>query len=308
MKILLTGSSGMVGKNILEHPGAARHNWLTPSHNELDFADFQAVRTFLGEHRPDCIIHAAGKVGGIHANMREPVQFLVANLDMGRNLLLAAAGLGIVNVINIGSSCMYPRNRLEALLEDDILTGELEPTNEGYALAKITVARLAEYLCRENPRLSFKTVIPCNLYGRHDKFDPQWSHLIPAVIHKIHLAKTEGQATVDIWGDGNARREFMYSGDLADALLLAVENPQDLPSLMNIGLGIDYSVNEYYRAAADVIGYKGQFVHDLSKPVGMQRKLTNVSKALNWGWQATTSLHDGISKTYEFYLTTTAGH
>lgn len=301
MRILLTGASGMVGRNLLEHPAAQQHQWLIPCHTDLDLADFEAVCHFVDQQQPDLIIHAAGRVGGIQANMREPVRFLVENLDMGRNVLLAAAQVGVPKLLNIGSSCMYPRNRDEALKEEDVLTGELEPTNEGYALAKIAVARLAEYISREQPSLHYKTVIPCNLYGRHDKFDPRWSHLIPAVIHKLHEAKVTGAEEVEIWGSGEARREFLYAGDLAGALLQAADRMEELPKLMNIGLGNDYSVNEYYQAAAEVVGFTGKFVHDLTKPVGMSRKLTNVSKAHEWGWQASTSLKEGLAKTYDYY-------
>lgn len=307
MKILLTGSSGMVGTNLLEHQNAKNFEWLTPTHAELELTDYAATLNYLKKYKPDLIIHAAGKVGGIQANIREPVRFLTDNLDMGRNLLLAAAELAISKLVNIGSSCMYPRNRVDALIEEDVLSGELEPTNEGYALAKITVARLADYLSRENSSLHYKTVIPCNLYGKHDKFDPRWSHLIPAILHKLHQAKTKKEDAVEIWGDGNARREFMYAGDLAEALMMLTQNIEQSPALMNVGLGFDYTVNEYYEIAADVVGYKGSFVHDLSKPVGMTRKLTNVDKARHWGWHAKTSLHEGLSKTYQYYLRTQQG-
>lgn len=302
MKILLTGAGGMVGQNILEHPQAKMHQWLCPRHSDLNLTNYTEVKRFLSQQKPDFVIHAAGKVGGIQANMREPVRFLIDNLDMGRNILLASAEIGIKQLINLGSSCMYPRNRQEALTEEDILTGALEPTNEGYALAKITVAKLAEYLNRENPELIYKTLIPCNLYGPYDKFDPRWSHMIPAVIHKLHQAKITGAQTVDIWGSGEACREFMYVGDLADVIFKAITNLDSMPEFMNIGLGYDYTVNEYYHVAAQVIGYQGSFNHDLTKPVGMNRKLNCVKKAEQWGWKATTTLEQGIAKTYQFYL------
>lgn len=302
MKILLTGASGMVGRNLLAHPAAARHAWLTPGSGELDLLDFAAVRRYLQASQPDLVIHAAGRVGGIQANLREPVRFLVDNLDMGRNVLLAAAETGITRLLNFGSTCMYPRGRQQALREDDVLTGELEPTNEGYALAKITVARLAAYLARENPLLQYKTLIPCNLYGPHDKFDPRWSHMIPAIIDKLHRAKTTSQDSVEIWGNGEARREFLYAGDLAAAVLRAVEDFAALPPLMNIGLGHDYTVNEYYAIAAEVVGYRGGFHHDLSRPTGMERKLSDTSLATRWGWQPAHTLAQGLAKTYDYYL------
>lgn len=303
MKILMTGASGMVGRNIQSHPAASAHAWLTPGSSTLNLLDYSAVKQYMEVHRPDAVIHAAGRVGGIQANMREPVRFLMDNLDMGRNVLMAAAQTGVTQLINFGSTCMYPKDQLGTLAEDDVLTGALEPTNEGYALAKIVVARLADYLHRENPQLQYKTLIPCNLYGPYDKFDPRWSHMIPAVIHKLHQAKVHGLDSVEIWGTGEARREFLYVGDLADAVMRALTNLESIPSLMNIGLGHDYTVNQYYQIAAQVVGYKGGFHHDLSKPVGMQRKLSDTSRAKEWGWSPGHTLEQGLEKTYQYYLT-----
>jgi GDP-L-fucose synthase len=302
MRILLTGAGGMVGRNLLEHPAIGQFDLLAPRRAELDLQDFNAVQGYLQKHQPELVIHAAGKVGGIQANMREPVGFLLENLDMGRNIVWAARQSGVKRLINLGSSCMYPRNHAEPLGEDMVLKGELEPTNEGYALAKVVTARLCEYISREDASYHYKTLIPCNLFGRHDKFDPAHSHLIPAIIHKIFLAKQSGQATVEIWGDGTARREFMYAGDLADAIVQAIKEFDSLPSIMNIGLGYDYTINDYYQAAADVMGFKGSFVHDLGKPVGMARKLVSVERQKVWGWSAMSDLATGIEKTYQYYL------
>lgn len=301
-KILLTGGGGMVGRNLLDHPAIGEFDVLAPRSRELNLLDFDAVQAYLLKAKPDMVIHAAGKVGGIQANMREPVGFLMDNLDMGRNIVWAAHQAGIKRLINLGSSCMYPRNHSEPLCEEMVLKGELEPTNEGYALAKVVTARLCEYIMREDASFQYKTLIPCNLYGCHDKFDPVHSHLIPAIIHKVYQAKQAGQSSVEIWGDGTARREFMYAGDLADAMIRAIKEFDSLPDLMNIGLGYDYTINEYYQAAADVMGYTGGFSHDLSKPVGMARKLVNVDRQKTWGWQAKSSLREGIEKTYSFYL------
>jgi len=302
MRILLTGGGGMVGRNLLDHPAVGEFDVLAPRSSELDLCDFNAVQAYLLKAKPDMVIHAAGKVGGIQANMREPVGFLMDNLDMGRNIVWAAHQAGIKHLINLGSSCMYPRNHSEPLREEMVLKGELEPTNEGYALAKVVTARLCEYIMREDASFQYKTLIPCNLYGRHDKFDPVHSHLIPAIIHKVYQAKQAGRTSVEIWGDGNARREFMYAGDLADAVLRAIKEFDSLPILMNVGLGYDYTINEYYQAAADVMGYTGGFVHDLSKPVGMARKLVSIERQQAWGWNAQSDLRAGIEKTYRFYL------
>ena len=302
MRILLTGGAGMVGRNVLEHPAIGEFDVLAPRRHELDLRDFGAVQAYLQASKPDMVIHAAGKVGGIQANMREPVGFLMDNLDMGRNIVWASHQVGIKRLINLGSSCMYPRNHSEPLGEEMVLKGELEPTNEGYALAKVVTARLCDYLMREDANYHYKTLIPCNIYGRYDNFDPAHSHLVPAIIHKVHQARQSGQDAVEIWGNGTARREFMYAGDLADAIVRAIKSFDTLPAYMNIGLGHDHTINDYYQVAAEVMGYTGGFVHNLAKPVGMARKLVSVERQHAWGWSARHALRDGIEKTYNYYL------
>lgn len=303
MKVLLTGSSGMVGKNILEHPKSKEFVFLSPSRNEMNLLDLNSVKNYLKKNKPDFIIHAAGRVGGIQANIKNPVAFLTQNTDINRNLIMAALEENITNLINLSSSCMYPRNGTNPLTEDQILTGELEPTNEGYALAKIFGLKLCQYICKENPSFHYKTLIPCNLYGRFDRFQPEHSHLIPAIIHKTHLAKLAKKTEIEIWGDGKARREFMDAADLADAIFFLLPKFTDIPDIMNVGLGRDYSVNEYYQAAASVIGFNGEFKHDLTKPTGMKQKLTSVENIKKLGWQARTSLEQGLQKAYGYYQT-----
>jgi GDP-L-fucose synthase len=300
-RILLTGGTGMVGRNLLEHPSLADLEVLAPSSQELNLCDFSSVLSYIERHKPEMVIHCAGKVGGIQANIRKPLEFLTDNLDMGRNIVLAARQKGVKRLINLGCSCMYPRNQSAPLCEEMVLKGELEPTNEGNALAKIVVARMCDYIRQEDESFKFKTLIPCNLYGHHDKFDPTHSHLIPSIIYKIHQAMQCGHSNVEIWGDGTARREFMYAGDLADVLVRAITHFDSLPNYMNIGLGHDHSVNDYYQIAAQVMGYNGSFTHDTSKPVGMARKLVNISRQLAWGWSSQNDLFEGISKTYNFY-------
>ncbi|MBQ3441944.1 MAG: aminotransferase class I/II-fold pyridoxal phosphate-dependent enzyme [Selenomonadaceae bacterium] len=301
MKILITGSSGLVGHNLLEAPQSKRYELLAPSHKELELLDKDVVLNYLEKNRPDLVIHAAGTVGGISANMQQPLKFLLDNLDMGRNVIYGAYRAGVKRFINLGSSCMYPRNHETPLTEDMILTGELEPTNEGYAIAKIACARMCSYITRENPDFQYKTLIPCNIYGRWDKFFGDRAHMIPAVIQRLIQAVDSGQEEIEIWGDGSARREFMYTGDLADCIWQAVERFDELPDLMNVGLGVDYSVDDYYSTIAKVVGFKGKFTHDLSKPAGMKRKLTDVSRMLKFGWRPKTTLEDGIRQTVDFY-------
>ncbi|UYP67508.1 GDP-L-fucose synthase [Thalassobacter stenotrophicus] len=300
--MLLTGGSGMVGRNILEHTWAGAWTILAPGSRELDLTDARATTDYVAAHKPDLVIHAAGQVGGIQANMAHPVAFLERNTAMGRNIIMAAYQSGVRNFLNLASTCMYPRAAENPLREEMILTGALEPTNEGYALAKITATRLCQFIRREDNAAQYKTIIPCNLFGRHDKFDPKHSHLLPAIIHKVHLAKQNGETTVEIWGDGTARREFMYAGDLADALMKGASDIDALPELMNCGLGHDHTINAYYETVADVIGWEGTFTHDLSKPVGMKQKLCAIDRQTEWAWSAPTSLRDGIKSTYEFYL------
>ncbi|WP_324753866.1 GDP-L-fucose synthase [Roseovarius sp. Pro17] len=304
-KILLTGGSGMVGRNIRAHERAGEWDILAPSSRELDLTDRAAVSTYMEAERPDLVIHAAGRVGGIHANMAHPVAFLADNAAMGQNVILEAHRVGVRQLINLASTCMYPRDAPNPLREDMILTAPLEPTNEGYALAKIMATRLCEYIRREDEGALFKTLIPCNLYGFYDKFDPKHSHLVPAIIHKLHVAKQTGAETVEIWGDGTARREFMFAGDLADAVLRAARDMQALPDLMNVGLGHDHSINHYYGAAAEVVGWRGRFTHDLTRPVGMQQKLCAIDRQEAWGWQPQTSLPEGLKRTYRHYLEVT---
>jgi GDP-L-fucose synthase len=304
MRVLLTGGAGMVGRNIAEAEAARRHDLLSPSRRELDLFDAASTLAYIEDKRPDLIIHAAGRVGGIQANIAAPVAFLVENLDIGRNVVLGAMRAGVPRLINLGSSCIYPRAAENPLREFQILTGELEPTNEGYAIAKIATLRLCAYVNRERADLSFKTLIPSNLFGRHDKFDLQAGHMVPAVIAKLHQAARRGDAIAEIWGDGTARREFMYAGDLADAVWRAVETFDALPDLLNIGVGYDYAINEYYETIADIVGFRGRFVHDLSKPAGMKQKLMDVSRMREWGFEPAHTLREGIRRAYDFYIET----
>ena len=303
-KLLITGGSGMVGQNILNHPFAKSWEIFAPSSNELNLTNTLECEKYISKKMPNLIIHSAGKVGGIKANIAEPVEFLDKNIMIGRNVIMGARLAGVKNLINLASTCIYPRLAENPLNEELILKGELEPTNEGYAIAKIFSTRLCEYIRREDPIYQYKTLIPCNLYGLYDKFDPNKSHLVPAIIHKIHQAKISNKPSVEIWGDGNARREFMYSADLADAVFNAANNMEILPNKINIGVGNDYTINEYYKTIAEVLGWNGVFTHDLSKPVGMMRKLCDTSLQSNWGWKPKTSLKNGLTKTYQYYLET----
>lgn len=292
----------MVGGALLDRLEGSDWTIAAPTRSELDLTDRGATTAFVADFRPHAVVHAAGRVGGIQANIAAPVNFLVDNADMGRNIIAVARAAGVEKFVNLASSCVYPRGHAEALREEDILCGALEPTNEGYALAKILVLRLCQYINREEGTARFKTLIPCNLYGPNDHFDPQVSHLLPAAIRKVAEAKQKGSREVEIWGDGTARREFLYVGDLADAIVRSLDQFETLPELMNVGVGVDYSVSEYYAEVSSVIGWAGKFTYNATKPVGMKRKLVDVSRQTEWGWRPTTSLHEGLAATYRGFL------
>ena len=292
----------MVGSNIINHKYSLNYKILSPSSSDLNLLNYENIEDYIESNKPEIVIHAAGIVGGIEANMNYPVKFLVDNMQMGLNILMASKTKKIKKFINLGSSCMYPKNAENPISEDLILKGELEPTNEGYAVAKSTSTRLCEYITREDSSFLYKTVIPCNLYGKYDNFSYDSSHMIPGVIRRIHDAKNNNSEFVDIWGDGLARREFMYAADLADFIYYAVENFNKMPQNINVGLGHDYKIIEYYKMIAEVIGYKGKFNHNMSKPIGMKKKLIDIKKLNKFGWSHQTLLESGIKETYDYFL------
>lgn len=293
----------MVGRNLLEAASAKKFEIFSPSRHEVDLTNSSAVHAAVAQFKPDLIIHAAGRVGGIAANMAAPYEFLFENLEMGKNLIAAARDLKVPRFLNFSSSCVYPKEGFHPLKEEHILQGPLEPTNEGYALAKLTVMRLGEFAAKSSG-LNFKSLIPCNLFGRHDHFDPIKSHLLPSIVMKVHRAKLENLPSIQVWGTGEVRREFMFASDLAALTWQSVDLFEQLPLTMNIGLGHDYSVNDYYTTAAKVLGWEGRLVHDTSKPEGMKQKLVDNSRMKALGMQAKTSLEDGIRATHAFYLST----
>ncbi len=301
MNVFLTGGSGMVGRNLCEFARGSIYKIDAPSHNILDLHNLSALTDYLIQTKPDIVIHGAGLVGGIQANIASPYDFCYENIQIGLNVIRASQVAGVTRLINLGSSCMYPHAAKNPLQEQAILTGELEPTNEGYAIAKIAIARLARYVSQQHA-VDYKTIIPCNLYGLWDKFDKQQSHMIPAVIRKIHEAKLAGDILVDIWGDGTTRREFLFVEDLVDFLFFVLEDFDSVPDTINVGLGYDYSIDEYYNTIKGVVGYQGSFRHDLTKPTGMSQKLVDTTLQQGLGWLPKTNLKTGIERTYQFFL------
>ena len=256
MRVLLTGGTGMVGRNIKENQSASNYFVLTPSREELDLTNRDQIRSFLRANSPEYIIHAAGLVGGIHANIANPSKFLIENLEIGCNLISEAANMGVKNIINLGSSCMYPRNSPNPLKEEYLLNGLLEPTNEGYAIAKIAAQRLCDYLKIEDNSRNYITLMPCNLFGKYDNYKPERSHLIASIIVKLHTAKVNNKNSVEIWGDGTVRREFMNVKDFADAVWFILPMIKHLPNIINIGTGKDYSILDYYKKASEILQLK----------------------------------------------------
>ena len=223
------------------------------------------------------------------------------NVDFARNIMMVSYQFGVQKFINIASSCMYPRNAPNPLQPNMLLGGELEPTNEGYALAKIYGTRLCEYISRQYG-LNYKTIIPCNLYGKYDKFGEHNSHLIPAIIKKIHDAKIEGVNEIEVWGTGMAKREFLYTADLAQFVFHTLRRYGELESIINVGFGKDYSINHFYEVVSQVLEWPISMKHDLTKPEGMKQKLVCSKYAFSTGWSPNTNLRDGIAETYNYFL------
>tara|TARA_B100001063_G_scaffold210454_1_gene208135 strand:+ start:756 stop:1706 length:951 start_codon:yes stop_codon:yes gene_type:complete len=301
-KILITGGSGMVGRNFFEHHKSKGYSILRPKRTEMNLLNFNEIDNYLLKNKPDLIIHAAARVGGIQANIKNPTLFLCENVDLGKNLLLAAKKQNIKKVINLSSSCVYPKNMETPLEEDFILSGSLEPTNEAYAIGKIFTQKLCSYINKEFAGFSYKTLIPCNLFGKYDNFDLESGHLLPNIINKIHNAKINKLNTVTIWGDGSVKREFMYVKDLIDCIYYSIEKFSKMPEIMNVGVGKDYSVLDYYNFVAQSLDWKGDFEFDMKKPVGQKQKLVSVKRLNKFGWQSKTPLQNSINETVNYYI------
>ena len=298
-RIYIAGHTGMVGHSLIATLKTTGYeNLVLTTRAKVDLTNSAQLQAFFAEYSIDVVILLAAKVGGIQANIANPTEFYLENTLIATNVIQAAWQAGVHTLLNIGSSCMYPAGRAW-LSETDLMTGSLEPTNQGYALAKIGAAELCRAISQQY-KLSYKTLIPCNLYGPYDNFHPEKSHMISAAIRKVHHAKQSGE-TVEIWGDGKARREFMFVDDLSDCILQVIERIEATPQMMNVGLGQDHTIQEYYDMIAKVLGYQGEYQYDLSKPVGMKRKRLNVDRATKWGWQYKTSLEQGIAKTYDYF-------
>lgn len=303
MRVLLTGGDGMLARSIADAWGANPHqDELVPvTRRDADLLDLDATRALVRRVDPDVIVHTAARVGGIAANIADPTGFLMDNVRLDSNVLTASLGHGVRRFLYFGSSCMYPRDYRQPLVESDILAAPLEPTNEGYALSKITSARFCQYVSRQFGH-AYRVLIPSNLYGPNDDFSLEHGHLVAAAIAKAHHAKTTGAASIDVWGDGTARREFTFVGDLADWVVAHLPGIETWPELMNVGQGDDHSVRDYYRTALETVGYDCELATDPAKPAGMRQKLMDSSLARSFGWDPSTPIVDGMRMSYERYL------
>lgn len=304
----------MVGKNILEHPSSKNHSIVAPSRKEVDLLDYEQVFSYLEETKPELIIHAAGLVGGIEANKTFLFDFMSENLKMGLNVVKAARTLYIPKMINLGSTCMYPKNAPQPMKEEYLFTGLLEPTNEGYAIAKNAIQKACQYTVAETG-LKYKTYIPCNLFGRWDHFDQEKSHLLPAIIRKTHEAlvklETHQTAEIEIWGTGTPRREFMDAADLADFIFYSLDKFDEVPEVINVSPGEDYSINEIYERTVKILaGEKASrisFSHVGSRSDGMFQKLSDITNLNKLGWKPKKLLSQTVSEAYEFLTNEISG-
>lgn len=313
-KIYIAGHRGMVGGAILRRLQARQDagddlELLVRTHGELDLSNQAAVRDFMQAERPDVVILAAAKVGGIHANNTYPADFIYENLMIECNVIHQAFEAGVTKLLQLGSSCIYPRAVEQPMAEDALLTGVLEPTNEPYAVAKIAGIKLCESYNRQHG-VDYRSVMPTNLYGPGDNFHPENSHVLPALIRRFHEAREAGAPEVVIWGSGKPMREFLHVDDMAEASLFVLElekpvyeaNTQPMLSHINVGTGTDVTIMELAQMVAEVTGFAGRVGNDPSKPDGTMRKLMDVSRLADMGWTAKIDLKDGIRETYGWFL------
>lgn len=300
MRVYIAGINGMVGSAISHEASNQGHEVIGKTSKELDLTDRRSVFEELTKIRPDSLIIAAAKVGGIGSNHSQPVDFLSVNLQIQTNLLDAAHFADIKKVLFLGSSCIYPKFATQPIVESELLTGTLEPTNEHYAIAKIAGIKLVEGYRRQYGH-RWISAMPTNLYGPRDNFDLETAHVLPALIHRFHKAKVESSEMVSIWGDGTPLREFLHVDDLAQASLLLLER-YDNDLSINIGSGQELTISNLSNLVAKIVGFNGEIVFDSERPNGTPRKLLDSSRIQQFGWKARISLEAGIASTYEWFL------
>jgi len=299
-RVYVAGHNGMVGSALVRRLANENCEILTVDRKQVDLRDQTAITAWLAQNKPDVIFLAAATVGGIHANRSKPAQFLYNNLMIASNIIHAAKECGVQKLLFLGSSCIYPRNASQPITEEALLTGSLEPTNEWYAIAKIAGLKLTESY-RQEYGCDFISCMPTNLYGPLDNYDLENSHVLPALLRKIHEAKHQNQKTVTLWGTGKPRREFLFVDDLADACVYLIKHYSDSKTI-NIGTGTDFMISELAETIAEVLGFKCEFTYDTSMPDGTPQKLLDISRLKALNWVAKTNLQTGIKFTYEEYL------
>ncbi|HSE29135.1 MAG TPA: GDP-L-fucose synthase [Candidatus Saccharimonadales bacterium] len=300
-KIFVAGHRGMVGSAIVrELKNKGYTNIITKTRDELNLLDQKVVNDFFASEKPEYVVDSAAKVGGIKANMTYPAEFLYENLVIQNNLIWAAKEAGVKKFLFLGSSCIYPRQSPQPMKEEYFLDGKPEPTNEGYAIAKIAGMKLCEYIYTEFNQ-KFISCMPTNIYGENDNFDPETSHVVPSLLRRIHEAKVSNTPEVVIWGTGVSRREFLHVDDLAEACVWMLESYND-KQFLNVGTGEDISIKELAETIQKLVGYQGKLVFDATKPDGMPKKLLDVSKLKDAGWTYKIKFEDGLKRTYDWYL------
>jgi GDP-L-fucose synthase len=299
-RVLVAGHTGMAGSAIVRRLAREECEILTVGHDALDMTRQQDTEDWLAQAKPEAMFVAAAKVGGILANSTRPAEFLYENLAIETNLIHAAWKVGVKKLMFLGSSCIYPRLAPQPMTEEALLSGPLEPTNEGYAIAKIAGIRMCQYYRRQYG-CDFISAMPTNLYGPGDRYDAVNGHVAAAMIMKVHAAKTNGDKAVAIWGSGTPRREFLFSEDLADGLVFMMKTYSGEVHL-NLGTGHDISIRAFAEAVAQTVGWSGEFVYDREKPDGMPRKVMDVSRLAGLGWTAPTALADGLKRAYDWYV------
>lgn len=298
-KVFVAGHRGLVGSAIVRRLAGEDCEVLTAGREDMDLCDQRQVRDWFAAQRPDAVILAAAKVGGIYANDTQPADFIYENLMIEANVIEAAHRNDVEKLLFLGSSCIYPKHAAQPMHEDSLLTGSLEPTNEWYAIAKIAGIKLCQSYAREYGK-NFISGMPTNLYGPHDNYDLHNSHVLPAFIRKVHEAKQAGAKSITVWGTGTPRREFLHTTDLAEACVFLLEN-YDEPDLVNIGCGEDVTIRELAETVCDVLGFDGTLEFDASKPDGTPRKLLDISKIKSLGWSPRIPLREGIADAYRWF-------
>ena len=299
-RVWVTGQHGLVGSAMVRRLASEPCSILTVERSDVDLRDQAAVDAWVDRNRPDAVVLAAAKVGGILANNSYPADFLYDNLMIQSNVIAASHRAGVAKLLFLGSSCIYPRLASQPIREDSLLTGPLESTNEWYAIAKIAGVKMCQAY-RIQHKVDYISAMPTNLYGIGDNFDLQSSHVLPALMRKVHVAKLRGHREVTIWGSGTPQREFMFVDDLADACVFLMKNYSEFDTI-NVGSGDEVSIRELAALIADVTGYGGEFVFDDSKPDGTPRKRLDVDKLTARGWKARTSLKEGLAIVYDWYV------